>query len=103
MQTQTSIVTLGFDTSLLESRIEEFMCSGELETLQCLPDGVIRDFPGVLPDILFRECTATLGADGTTHIVHSLDFSGDLEGLRAAVWAAKRGFAHSGNPTITKK
>ena len=73
----------------MDSHIEQLRRSGELDAFDGIAD-IVGEFTTLPPEVVFGERSSTLGADGTLHIVQPLDFAGGLEGLRAALCAAKR-------------
>jgi hypothetical protein len=85
-------LTVELDTSLLQFHIEAL--ASELDILEGVPNHFVRDIGCLLPNIILGKCSPTLRADGTLHVVQSLDFFGGFEGLRAAVLTAKRDVAH---------
>jgi hypothetical protein len=77
---------LAFDTSALETQIEE------LEHLLSLnfPDHFQGDLACLCEDVVFSDCKSTVGADGTVEVRNTLRFGPKFENLVAALRAHER-------------
>ncbi len=84
-----SSASLIFDTATAQQQIDEL--SGLLQSRfpEGIPSDLVRDFSGLLSDVILSDGGSALRTDGTIEIVQGLRFGARFESLRAAVLAGK--------------
>jgi hypothetical protein len=82
--------SLVFDASILREQAQEI--AALLKVFEDVPSDLRGSIEEMLSDVVLRDCTTALRADGTHELIQSLRFGNTFECLRATLLARKRDF-----------
>jgi len=84
-----STASLIFDAAAAQTQMDELTELLQSRFPEGVPSQILRDFQGLLSDVILSDGGSTLGTDGTIEIVQGLRFGARFESFRAAILAGK--------------